>query len=267
MDLEKFGIKELYEATLKATCNMRIGNKEYSLGENILFFKNLNISSISQDANIIAAKGGKGNYSRIIWESYNDLIISINAGTITKTGLSSLLNAGVAESSSFLVPKNLFFNLDSTGKYQIIDDIDMDSPIFVYLKDTDGVLEKTTAYTITNGLLECTSGANKEGFISYYYSYTDEGERLSISKDRFNGVFRFEGKAYYKDEETGLQKTAVFVAPKVRLVSNLRFMLGEKANPLLSIFNLVAMPGKVYKNEDDLIIDIQLLDSDIDSSI
>lgn len=266
MDLEKFGIKELYEATLKATYPMKIGEKEYEVGENILFFENLQISGISQQASVVAARGGQGNFSRIVWENYNDLTISINAGVISKNGLSNLLNTGAISTNNLLVPKNLYIDLDENGEYEI-EDSNLEQPIFVYLKDTDGVLVKTSSYTITNGLLKCTDGENKEGFISYYYNYEDEGKRLSINKSRFNGVLRFEGKAYYKDTDAGVQKTALFVAPKVKIISNLHFMLGEKANPLLSIFNMVAMPGKVYKNEDDLIIDIQLLDSDIDSNI
>lgn len=266
MDLEKFGIKELYEATLKATYNMKIGKKNYEAGENILFFEKLQIGNISQESSVVAAKGGKSNLTRIVWENYSDLIISINAGVVSKSGLSSLLSTGVVDSSVLAVPKNLRIEFDGDGKYDL-GDIDLNSPVFVYVQDTNGVLVKTSNYTITNGLLECDDAAYKQGFISYYYSYEDGGERLSIDKGRFNGVFRFEGKAYYKDTDAGVQKTALFVAPKVSVISNLRFMLGEKANPLLSTFNMVAIPGKVFKNEDDLIIDIQLLDSDIDSDI
>lgn len=266
MILEKIGIKELYEATLKATYPMRVGKKEYEAGENILFFENLQVSGISQPATVVAARGGQGNFSRVVWENYSDLTISINAGVISKDGLSSLLNTGITNANSLLVPKNLYINLNENGEYEI-EDSNLEGPIFVYLEDTNGVLVKTSDYTITNGLLKCSNGENKNGFISYYYKYGDEGERLSIDKSRFNGVLRFEGKAYYKDTDAGIQKTALFVAPKVKIISNLHFILGEKANPLLSIFNMVAMPGKVYENEDDLIIDIQLLDSDIDSDI
>lgn len=267
MELDHFGIKELYEATLKATSIVRIGDRTYEIGEPILYFKHLQFATLTEGTAIIKATGGRGNATRVIWESHNDTMVSLKAGVLTKESFAHLINANVITSQNNIsIPKIIDVLLDNNGEYQITETLTTSAPFFVYLEN-NGVLEKTTDYTITNGLLSCTNGSDLNCRISYYYDYEDGYERLALDLRRFNGVLRFEGKAYYKSDDSGLQKTAIIVAPKVKIISNLQLILGEKADPLVSTFNMLCMMDKVYQGEDNLVIDIQLLDTDIDSDI
>ena len=75
-----------------------------------------------------------------------------------------------------------------------------------------------------------------------------------------------EGKFYTKDENDGLNTTNVLTMPKVRVMSNINLRLGERVDPTISVFNIIAMPNKTEMSKD-LIMDITRLSNDIDADI
>ena len=76
-----------------------------------------------------------------------------------------------------------------------------------------------------------------------------------------------EGKFYSKDENEGINYTNLIYMPKVRVVSDINLRLGEKADPTMSVFNIIGMPENRGTNADGLILEITRLDSDIDEEI
>jgi len=52
--------------------------------------------------------------------------------------------------------------------------------------------------------------------------------------------------------------------PKVRVVSDINLRLGERANPTMSVFNIIGMPENMGGNKKGLILQITRLDSDIE---
>ena len=87
-----------------------------------------------------------------------------------------------------------------------------------------------------------------------------------MEKERFNGTFLLEAKFYTKDENDGLNYTNIITMPKVRVVSNINLRLGERANPTVSVFNIIAMPEKTEDSES-AILKIIHLDEDLDADI
>lgn len=269
MSLEKFGIKELYEATLKASFDITIGSRKFEKGEPVLEFKNLSFASIAEGTGIVTARGGRGNPTRVVWEQSSDTLVSLKEGVLSRDSFAMLINADVLPSEETIdVPKNENIVFSDAGTYQVNSKISNTKPFFLYITE-DGVKEKIESdkFTITDGLLEYASGANQTARINYYSEYEDGYKRFLLNKERFNGVFRFEGKAYYKTEDSGLLGTAIIVAPRVKLISNLQLFLGEKADPLVSTFNMIAIYEKDSKLGKETVIDIQFLDTDIDSDI
>jgi len=53
--------------------------------------------------------------------------------------------------------------------------------------------------------------------------------------------------------------------PKVRVVSDINLRLGERADPTMSVFNIIGMPEHTGGNKNSLILEITRLDRDIDS--
>jgi hypothetical protein len=56
-----FGHKELYEVTLRAKVPMKFGNRYIEEGEPVLYFDNVNMSTLSETNNAIFARGGWAN--------------------------------------------------------------------------------------------------------------------------------------------------------------------------------------------------------------
>ena len=270
MDIEKLGIKELYEANFKATFDMKVGNKQFQPGESVLFFKNLKLVTINEPVSIVKSTGGRGNATHVVWENPKDVELSLQAGVLDRMGFNVLTQANVTDGSGGLaVPKTVENFFDNNGEYDLGVLPLETKAVFLYIVENNKLtLLNTSDYTITDGRLSAGSeNANKEFRISFYYTYDDGYTRLRVDKNRMNGVFKFEGKAYYKDENDGLMKTAIIQMPKLKLVSNLQLILGEQADPLVSTFMGIATPGQLNIGESDVVIDIQLLDSDIDATL
>jgi len=53
--------------------------------------------------------------------------------------------------------------------------------------------------------------------------------------------------------------------PKVRVVSDIGLRLGERADPTVSVFNIIGLPENVGANKNGLILEITRLNSDEDN--
>ena len=106
---------------------------------------------------------------------------------------------------------------------------------------------------------------NKEYMIDYYYQYENEALVYTVEKERFNGLFTLEGKFYSKDETKGMNYTNIIYMPKVRVVSDINLRLGEKADPTISVFNIIGLPETQTGNKNGLILEITHLNENIDA--
>ena len=55
--------------------------------------------------------------------------------------------------------------------------------------------------------------------------------------------------------------------PKVRVVSDINLRLGERADPTMSVFNIIGLPEIVGANKKGMILEITRLGKDIDGEI
>ena len=107
---------------------------------------------------------------------------------------------------------------------------------------------------------------SKTYFFDYYYRYGKEAITYLIEKERFNGTFSLEGKFYTKDENVGLNTTNILYMPKVRIMSNINLRLGERADPTVAAFNIIAMPQMTEDSRYE-VMKIIRLGEDIDGDI
>ena len=78
-------------------------------------------------------------------------------------------------------------------------------------------------------------------------------------------MLSLEGKAYFKDDINGANKTFLFEIPKMKITSNLDIVMGEKASPTISVFNIVGLP--IRENNQWVVSKLYLLSDDIDNDI
>ena len=72
-------------------------------------------------------------------------------------------------------------------------------------------------------------------------------------------------KKYFKDDINGLNKTFLFEIPKMKITSNLDIVMGEKASPTISVFNIIGLP--IRENNQWVVSRMYLLSDDIDNDI
>lgn len=264
-----FGTKELYEVVLKANTPMNFGSRKVEVGEPILYFEKVNMAVLNEQSHPIMARGGWGNMPHVIWEDRSEMTFSLSEGVMSSIGMGVLMSANMMESKKdgnvYLQKKEGPFSLYK-GKYTLSQTPALNKKIFCFEYDRE-TIQKKVDFTIDGKVLSIENGdESKEYLLDYYFQYGKEALIYLIEKERFNGTFLLEGKFYTKDENDGLNSTNILTMPKVRVVSDINLRLGERADPTVSVFNIIAMPDRAEESEN-LLMKIVRLDEDIDADI
>ena len=289
-----FGHKELYEVTLRAKVPMKFGNRYIEEGEPVLYFDNVNMSTLTEQNRAVFARGGWANLPRVTWEDRSEVVFQMTEGIMSAVGMGILLSANVVGESKekpLQIPKR-------EGPFEITElTIDGQQEQGFYIshkpigypehkifimeyarrspqqKVYGKLIERQTPLGIQYFIsvyqdkeLKIPVELNREFVVDYYYEYGEEALIYSIQKERFNGLFTLDAKFYSKDENEGINYTNVLYMPKVRVVSNINLRLGERADPTVSTFNIIGLPESVGSSKD-LIVEITRLSQDIDTDI
>lgn len=286
-----FGVKELYEVVLRAKVPMQFGDRYVEEGEPVLYFENISMSLLTQQTSPIMARGGWANLPRVIWEDRSEVTFTLSEGVMSSISMGILLSANVTkpekekplyvskrEGPFSLIPyqdngeeKKVLYLLNEPILYP-----DKKTFIFEYARDVAQrkvygqiVGDKDTLGRTRVAIFEdkgCTINAddNKKYIVDYYYKYNNDALLYTIQKERFNGLFTLEGKFYSKDENEGLNYSNLIYMPKVRVVSDISLRLGERADPTVSVFNIIGLPENAGSNKNGLILEITRLSEDIE---
>lgn len=273
-----FGTKELYEVVLKANTPMNFGSRRVEVGEPILYFEKVSIAQLNEQSRPIMARGGWGNMPHVIWEDRSEMTFTLSEGVMSSIGMSILMSADLvaheeAKNGNLYIPKREGpFELDDlTMSYRLDRTPAQDKKIFLFEYERDvpqkKIDMKAEGLVIENNILRYKNGdINKQYLIDYYFKYGEEALIYYIEKERFNGTFSLEAKFYTKDENDGINTTNFMFMPKVRVVSDINLRLGERADPTVSVFNVIAMPEKTEESRE-MIMKIVRLGEDIDADI
>ena len=293
-----FGAKELYEVVLRAKAPIMFGDRYIEADEPVLYFENVSMSVLNEDSRPIMARGGWGNMPHVIWEDRTDVTFQLQEGILSNLSMGILFSANVCKPTQ---QKKLYVNkregpmeveYHSLTEEEIQNDIQPQAfirvermPIMypekkVFIFDWENNMPQRKLY----GILQKEQDAlgnyiinlyedkehnqpaqhTKQCLVDYYYEYESDALIYLVQKERFNGLFTLEGKFYSKDENEGKNYTNIIYMPKVRVVSDINLRLGERANPTMSVFNIIGMPENMGGNRKGLILEITRLDSDIE---
>ena len=98
--------------------------------------------------------------------------------------------------------------------------------------------------------------------MDYYFLPKSTSTVYLMDKERKASLYSLEATFYLKDENEGLLHTGILEMPKVYIMSNIDLRMGERANPTVGTFRIVAMPENVDDYER-LVYRITYLDEDI----
>lgn len=269
IDQERFGLKELNSVVIRAYSDMKIGNTMFKAGEPVLYFEKIQIGELSSGSTRIVARGGWGNFAKVIWDQPNDVTFSFTEGVMSRMSLSILANAGLydhrADGEILQVSKKEELTVRSNKV--TLSQTPLQDTVFCYLLNTEGFIQdKITNFSVLDNIVMFDSDYNNQDIVvDYRYNYDSGFSRYIIGDKGIDGFLTLEAKAYMKSENDGINRTFLLEMPKIKITSNLEIVMGEKASPTVSVFNIIGVPIK--ENGHFTVCRMNLLEEDIDSDI
>ena len=258
----KFGLKELYEVSLKATYPIEVRGRTIEIGETIARFDKIQLADFAENKRFISANGGFDNRPRVWWEETRDVALYFTQGIFSREQMALMTNAKLAKNEGEAVVSISCREVVETNENGVaFTKHPISGPVFVYNNKTG---EKITDWRINEEQL-ILSQAFLEVMVDYYYQYDNGYEIISIGDALTNGYFSLEGKTRVKDDTTGQVKTGIIKIPKLKLLSNLSMRLGNDAIPQVGRLDAVAVP--TGPRGQKRVMELIFLNDDIDSDM
>ena len=273
MTLQELGIKDLETVCIKTREEVTFGNRVLEPGEPVLYFDNVQIALLSEQVTPTMARGGWGNKPLIIWEDRKETVFGFTNGTLNAISFNLLLNANMLQEDFqeplFMVEKDL--ETDADGNVQLKYLPNFDKKFFAFYYDLNTIQKKIEVKpTIVSKELRIISFgaeyAEKNILCDYYFDYDKDVILYSMARERFTNLYSLEATFLMKDENDGLLHTGLLRMPKVRVVSNINLRMGERADPSVSTFNIIAIPES-KGNRESVVCEVLYLDEDITAGI
>ena len=80
-----------------------------------------------------------------------------------------------------------------------------------------------------------------------------------------HGCFKLEARTRTKDDIDGIEKTGIFIIPKMRIMSDLSIRLGDAVSPMIYGFTIEGDP--VGPHRESRVCDLYFLEEDLDADI
>ena len=260
----EFGLKELYDLTLKATYPIEMAGRKFEPGEVIARFDKIQIANFKEIVSRVSANGGYQNETRVIWEDPKEIQVNFTQGIFSSVQFALLSNSHLVYQKPeeyILVPVHFKgetneHGLIEVGKTNILN-------VFVYdAKTYEKIIP--TAIDLEKGKIMIERPFT-DVEVDFDYCYQNGGTSCYIGRKLIGGYLQLEGKSRVKDDTTGKVRTAILRIPRLKLVSDLSMRLGREATPVLANFSAIGLPvgGKGSKK----IMELLFLNDDIDADM
>lgn len=277
--IQEMGIKDLEHVVLKARDYMTLGPYSFEPGEPVLYFKNIQIALLSENTQVIAARGGFLNQPRVVWEDRSDTTFQFSNGTLNPISLNMLLEANMIERIKPQVPIQETLEVQD-GRIYLSHKPSNDKKIFYKIFEFENIQPNRAIqvehYEVQEQLPGCYAyikELNKNGelisipdetFIiaDYYFEPKNSSITYTMNRERKANLYSLEATFYLKDENDGLLHTGILEMPKVYIMSNINLRMGERSDPSVGTFRIVAMPENL-EGYDSMICRVTYLDEDI----
>ena len=260
----EFGLKELYDVTLKATYPIEMAGRIFEPGEVIARFDKIQLANFKEITSRVSAKGGYDNRAHIMWEDPREIQLNFTQGIFSNRQFALLSNSNLITHQSedgVKVPGHYFGESSENGK--IFVGREQISDVFVYnAKTYEKILPKEINLEKGEIIIDLPYC---EVEVDFYYNYQNNSTRCVIGQKLIQGYLQFEGKSRVKDDITGKTHTAILRIPRLKLVSDLSMRLGREAGPLLANFSAIAYPQSAGR--DKKIMEMLFLSDDIDAEM
>lgn len=261
--LQEMGIKDLERVTLKARDYITVGPYSFEPGEPVLSFENIQVALLSENTKVIAARGGFLNQPRVIWEDRSDVTFQFANGTLNAISLNMLLEANILQQQTICVPIQEIIELDENGVGYLTHAPLQTKQRFYKPYEYGNIQPKKMRPIEDNQKLSFGREYAGTTIVADYYFLPKEPPIIyTMSRERKNNLYSLEATFYLKDENDGLLHSGILEMPKVYIMSNINLRMGERADPTVGTFKIVAMP-ETAEGYDSMVCRITFLDEDI----
>ncbi len=160
MQNDSFGFSDFFDVQLRATMDMKLGDREIEKGEPILLFDRIQSASFSDNTVVAHARGGYKNPSHITWETTKEVELIFTQGVLSKEHLAIMTNAAVINNQEVLVPMVEELETDLNSEITL-----KHSPQNLFVYDEDG--NKLKNFTLTDKKLEFEEIPYKDLKVNY----------------------------------------------------------------------------------------------------
>lgn len=266
--LQEMGIKELEHVVLKAKGDeVSLNGRDYEDGEPVLCFRNIQIALLTEDTRVVAAQGGFLNQPRVVWEERTNTTFQFSNGTLNPISLKMLLESKMLKEDNPRIPYQELIILDGQGQgYLTHEPVSAkEGKIFYQGFARENLQNKIEGKLDEQNRKKFYCGdeyANQEIMVNYYYRSKNSGTIYTLSRERKANLYSLEATFYLKDENDGRLHTGILEMPKVYIMSNINLRMGERADPTVGTFRIMAMPEN-YDGYDSMVWRMTYLDEDI----
>ena len=260
----QFGMQELYSVQLKATYPIEINGIQIAAGEVVAAFDKIMVSRFDEINRQVAAQGGYFNRKLVIFERTEGVNLAFTQGIFSKSQFGLMNNSKLLNINTEVIPFTISereeVETDENGIIEL-SHAPADNWIFIYNKETG---EKITGAQMVDATHIATPLVYTDVIADYTYEYSNTVSTAVIGEPLMEGYLSLEGRTRFKDDITGETHTAIIKIPRLKITSKMSLTLGENAQPVVGVFEGVAMPiGKTHQLKA---VEIFFLEDDIDES-
>lgn len=277
--IQEMGIKDLEHVVLKARDYIDIGSHTFEPGEPVLYFRNIQIALLSENTQVVAARGGFLNQPRVVWEDRSELTFQFSNGTLNPISLNMLLEAKMLDELDIKVPVQETLRAED-GKVYLSYIPEKSRKAFFKVFEAENIqhgfkltLDKYEEVPGLDGVYAYLKYQNENKELipipddiivvaDYYFKPKNSALTYTMSRERKANLYSLEATFYLKDENDGLLHTGILEMPKVYITSNINLRMGERADPTVGTFRIVSMPENM-EGYDSMVCRVTYLDDDI----
>lgn len=260
--MNNFGMKELYDVSLKTTYSIEMEGRIIEPGETIAIFDKIQLAAFDENRSASSASGGYDNRALVWWEETKEIKLRFSQGVFSKSLLAIMSNAAlISNEDKTPIRINSRETIETDGHGLAHTKRNILTPLFVYDAKTGA---KLTDFTYTGNQLVLPT-PYQDVIVDYWFEYTDKSTSLIVGRPLTNGYLSLTGKTRVKDEVTGQVKTGIINIPKLKLMSDLSMRLGDNATPIVGQLDAIAIP--VGNRGNKKVMEILFLEDDIDSDM
>ena len=260
----QFGMQELYSVQLKATYPIEVNGKSIAAGEVVAAFDKIMMSKFDEINRQVAAQGGYFNRKLVVFTRTEGVNLAFTQGVFSKSQFGLMNNSKLlklnTEDKKFVISQRDELETDEDGIIELTH-IPNGNWIFIYVKETG---EKLTGAQRLDRTHIQTPLVYTDVIVDYTYEYNNTVTTAVIGDPFMEGYLSLEGRTRFKDDITGETHTAIIKIPKLKITSSLNLTLGENAQPIVGVFEGVALP--IGRSHELDAIEIFFLEDDIDEN-